>query len=78
MEKQEQDDTRQHQADENGVADAQNALSHQFGLVVEGLDVHSGRKFGLQESHFCRHSVGDRNGVTRRLTRDDLALRIIF
>ena len=37
VEKEEQDDTGEHQADENSVADAENALAHQLRLVVKSL-----------------------------------------
>ena len=64
------DERRQKQSDNNGIADTGNGLLHDIGLVVERPDLDAGRKAWTYGIHLPVHFVGNFNGVAVRLTVD--------
>jgi hypothetical protein len=69
-EKEEENDAREKEANENGVPHAGDAFANEFGLVVEGLELHARRKFRSQLRNFCRDGICHSNGVTGGLACD--------
>jgi hypothetical protein len=68
--KEKQDDARQHQADENRVADTEDAFTHQLRLIVKGLGGELPGAASIAAGHLRGHAVGHRNRIARGLTGD--------
>ncbi len=66
----EEDDAGEHEADEDGVANALDAFADESRLVVEGLELDAGGQLGAELRDLSRDAVGDGDGVAGGLARD--------
>ena len=65
-----QDDACEQKPDQDGIADAANALPHQFRLIVVRFETDARRQSLAELLNFFRDRVGHRHGIAGRLARD--------